>query len=248
MNLKRLFFFTAELSTATIAPASSDTTTIAPAPSNYIERNITQETASPKLERVAQILWKLGDNDRPVEVIDRAIYSLDEPALQFIYTPNQFVIESFAASLEDAPTANASRIHIWSKADYVTLKSADNKAKDFPPRLTVSIHSNPARLRLEDFITTQWYDVHNPNISSFERKFIAEKEGLSFAHSDMSWSYQSTFVKDANNDGVIAISLGGPEAELRAAGSAGYYDAFEKIERSLKLTNASVDEYKSVDT
>lgn len=248
MNLKqRLFFFTAELSTTTIAPESSSTTTIAPAPSSDPEWDVTQEKTLPKLDRAAQILWQAGNGDRPVEVVDRAIYSLDEPALQFIYAPNQFIIESFASSLEDAPKANANHINIWSKADYIKLKNAGKEVENFPPRLTVSIYRNPTALCLEDFITTQWYDVRKPNISSFERRFVAEKEGLSFTYSDMSWSYQSTFITDADDDSVIEVCIGGPKAELRASKSTGYYSAFEKIERSLKLTNASVDEYRSVD-
>ena len=238
MNLKqRLFLSTAALSAVTLALVSP----------HYSERAGAQETNSPKLNQVAQILWQLGADDRPVAIVDRAIYSLDDPALQFIYSPNQHVIESFAPSLEGAAPATINRINIWSKEDYVTLKNAGEEVGDFAPRLTVSIHGNPEGLPLVDFVTTQRNKIPNPEIESFESTSIAGQEGLSFTYSDTLWSYQSTVLKDADNDRVIMISLGGPKTESRAAGSTGYYGAFEKIKESLKLTNASVDEYKSVD-
>ena len=239
MNLKRrLLLSTAALSAVTLALVSP----------NYSEGVVAQETNLPQLDRVAQILWQLGDNDRPVAVVDRAIYSLDHPAFQFIYSPNQFVIEAFTTDWEDTAQATINRISIWSKEDYVTLKNAGEEVGDFAPRLTISIHGNPEGLPLVDFVTTRRNEILNPDVESFERKSIAGQEGLSFTYSDTLWSYQSTVVKDVSGDQVIMISLGGPKTESRAAaGSVGYYGAFEKIEESLKLTNASVDEYKLQD-
>ena len=235
MNLKQRRYLSAATFCAAILTLAS---------SYYSEEARTQATNLPKLNQVAQILWQLGDNNRPVTIVDRAVYSLDDPALQFIYSPNQFVVESFAPSLEDAAQATVNRINIWSKEDYVAFIKVGEEAGDLSPGLTLSIHENPAGLPLVDFVTTQPDKIANPNIESFESKPIAGQEGLSFTHSDILWSYQSTVLKDINNDNVILISLRGSKTESPSTASVGYYEAFEKIEASLKLSNASVDAYK----
>ncbi len=203
-----------------------------------------QETDSLQLEKSAQIVFQPDDDNQMIVISDRAVYSLDNPALQFIYSPNQYVVEASGPSSEETAEAAISIIEIWSKEDYLTLKNAGDELGDFPLRLTVSVSANPEGLPLEDWISTLPNAILEKDGGTMERKSIAGQEGITFAREDMLTAYQSTVLKDATGEKVIMISVGGFHDAAQYDDSAAYQSAFEKIESSLRLTNASINEYK----
>lgn len=243
----RLLLFAIALCAATAATVSF---------SYAVERRA--QNASPNnIGQSAQMLQEEDPESTPANIIDRAIYLLDDPALQFVYAPSKYVIEPFAeSSANEGTVAPISTINIWSKADFLTLKNAGDEVGDFSPRLTVSIYGNSEGISLEDWIVglpdavieradkAENRRSSDGHASAMEPKSIAGQAGITFARGDLLTYYQSTVLKDATGDKVIMISVGGPRDLAQLEGGADYYAAFDEIASSLRLTNASMDEYK----
>ncbi|MBE9060504.1 hypothetical protein [cf. Phormidesmis sp. LEGE 11477] len=177
-------------------------------------------------------------SENGIKIVDQAIYLRNDPVLQFVYLPNQFVIESFATNLENDEFAPADYINIWTKEDYVILKNAGDEIGDFLPRLKITIKNNPERLSLEDWVLAQPKEVLPVDRTSIERRSIGGEEGLSFVSTDRLLPYQNTIVKDATGDKVIMISYGTFRGEAAASSNALYLFAFEQLEGTLELADA----------
>lgn len=208
---------------------------------NYSSAAQAQETTLPRLDQSSSVR-QLCDSDQTDAISSWAIYSLADPALQFIYSPDQYVVElSSPSARRDREGAAISAIALWSKRDYLALKNAGNEIGDFPTRLTVSVYGNPEGIPLEDWISGLSDAVLPGNGGTLERSPIAGGEGIIFTREQAAISYQNIALKDTTGDRVIMISVGGFRGSNQ---SDEYASAFDKLTSSLRLTSASVDKYE----
>jgi hypothetical protein len=144
-----------------------------------------------------------------------SIYKIKNPAIQFLYDPNFFVLESFQIPSK-APQSELDLViitYLWRKEDYLTLKNAGDELGDFPPRLSLSVHENPEGLSLEAWIATQGSSVFNAEIEKVQEMINMMKDlgqpAWYFSYCKSLLEYNNIIFKDAN-DRVIAISVGLP--------------------------------------
>ena len=175
----------------------------------------------------------------PSAIADRAIYSLADPAIQFVYFPNQFVIESYGTEADSDTPASINYISVMTKADYVALKNLGDEVGDFPTHLRIVVKDNPEGLPLEDWMLSLERNAVVIDRDTVERKTLAGKESLSFKHKSGLMAYQSSIVKDAANDKIIMISYGDFISAPQTDKLLPYQLAFDQIEASLKLSSAT---------
>ena len=208
---------------------------------------LTSYARSPKAEMKLSALSQpdpvLTVAENPDAIADRAIYSLNNPDLQFVYFPNQFVISSSGPAVEENAPALVDGISIWTKDDYVAFRNAGDEVGDMTPGLRILIRDNPEGLPLLDWVNdlnVRSQGALSVDMDSIESTSVAGQEGLSFVYSDL-YAYQNVVVKEAGGDRVIMISYVTPRGEVDSNTASPYSVAFEQIVESLSLTRASVN-------
>lgn len=179
-----------------------------------------------------------------------SIYKIKNPAIQLIYDPNFFVLESFGV-LSKAPEAEWDLITLtqfWRKEDYLTLKNGSDEVGDFPPRLTLSVHENPEGLSLKDWIASQGSSVFDAEIKKVQEVIDMIKNlgqpAWSFSYCKSQLEYNSIIFKDAD-DRVVALSVGLPPSTFSDAYAEStksdddYFVAFSLMAGTMKLTPAA---------
>jgi hypothetical protein len=178
-----------------------------------------------------------------------SIYKIKNPAIQFLYDPNFFVLESFQIPSK-APQSELDLViltYLWRKEDYLTLKNAGDELGNFPPRLSLSVHENPEGLSLKDWIATQASSVFHAEIEKVQKTDMMKdlgQQAWGFSYCKSLLEYTNFIFKDAN-DQVISLSAGLPPGILydldaeNTEDNDDYFVAFSVMATTMKLAPAA---------
>ena len=173
----------------------------------------------------------------------RAVYMLENPAIQFAYDPNFFVLESFETAQSAPETPSVNSIYLWSRKDYLSLKNAGDELGDFLSSLRLSVYENPEGLPLEDWITTQASSIFVSEIKNVRKAevTVANQEAWTFSYRSL-FEYDNIAFKDADGR-VIVLRFGLPVRDSSASLEAiesdqAYSTALSVMIESMELTAA----------
>lgn len=128
--------------------------------------------------------------------IGSATYRLEDSAIEFIYNPESFILESFDATTSDVQNLS---VALWSKEDYLTIKNAGDELGDFPTKLALEVLSNPEGISVVDWLAGSPDNTLRPKIQyapqpdttiagrdawTFSYKLLFEYEGIAFQSGD----------------------------------------------------------------
>ena len=207
MNLKQSILSSAAISTVTIAVIASPGYSN---PSQAFEANSVAATATAQVLPENMLEGTLEDLYART---GKATYKLKNPAIQFDYNPNFFVLESFETTSETASEMEAplvDLIRLWNKKDFLILENAGDEIGDFPPKLRLLVYENPEGLPLQDWIVTQRDLAAVTEIENVIKSDItvAGQEAWTFSYTSL-FRYDNIAFKDAEGR-VIVLSLGLP--------------------------------------
>lgn len=177
----------------------------------------------------------------------RATYALDNPAIQFAYDPNFFVVtlaETHNDSSPSTPTGSqVSSLSLWTKRDYLIRQDAVDKIGVFPPRLMISVHDNPEGLPLQDWITTDPSFQRLENVRKLDA-MVAGQEAWGFSHNPIIKYNNIAFKGDQGS--VIVLHAVVPMRDDSASSEfltddSHYSAALSAIVESIELTAAETD-------
>ena len=201
------------------------------------------DTHNQQLEQTSQASSVQMSQNSTVSLTERlripigvATYKLEEPALQFDYDPNVFIFTSFdTADLEDR-SLMLRTLSLWTKEDYLALRSTDNEIGDFADRIRITVYANPDGIPAPDWIS-RWFGQTS---GSTEIEGISSTPDTTVAGQDAwTFSYRSLFKYDgiafqATNGQIVVITAYTPDLE---EDSEPYSSALSRIVTSMALVD-----------
>lgn len=172
---------------------------------------IAQSTSSPKS----------AGNKQAVQ--SQNVYRSAKFGFRFGY-PNTYIVDSSKQNQRPKPGQTLQgTIDIWKKNDYQAIKSKNFEGGEYPPNISIAVHSNSNRLRL-----SQWKDRLSIGTRNTRNIKVAGQNALAYASTGL---YESDNVVLCSPDGRRAIHL-----------SVGYINAsdpsrqaFQKLVSSFKF-------------
>ena len=171
--------------------------------------------------------------------IGKATYLLNEPAIQFNYDPNVFVLSSSEATQPDRQPLLKSSTSLWSKEDYLKIENAGSELGDFPDKLRLSVYSNPDGIPALDWITGRPGESLGVEIEGITGRVpntvIAGKDAWTFSYLSL-FEYDG-IIFEASNGQMIVITAYRPPAEYMPSGvNEEYSAALSTMIESMALT------------
>ena len=204
----------------------------------YLEADTTTQTS---LKGISQTLAERSFEQLQTE-IGTATYRLNEPAIQFDYDPNLFVLSSSEATRPDIQPLLISSTSFWSKEDYLTIANAGSELGDFPDKLRLAVYSNPEGIPALDWLLG-WPGGESLGV---EIKGLKRTADTTVAGQDTwTFSYRALFEYDgivfqAANGQVVVITAYRSPADTDSESSEVYSTALSKMVESMdQIASAS---------
>jgi len=174
--------------------------------------------------------------------IGKATYLLNEPAVQFDYDPNVFVLSSSGKTHPDRQSMLRSSTSLWSKKDYLIIENAGDELGDFPDKLRLAVYSNPDGIPALDWITGRPGETLGIDIEGLEGPGRIPPDTTVAGRDAWRFSYRSLYEYDgiifeANNGQMVVITAYKPPAEyMTSEVNEKYSAALSTMIESMALT------------
>lgn len=167
--------------------------------------------------------------------IGKATYTLEDPALQFTYDPESFVLETFDGA---TPETNNRAITLWSKEDYLTIKNAGDELGDFPTKLRLEVLTNPDGTPVVDWLEASANDPLMPEMQNIQPADIAVagQDAWTFSYRSL-FDYEGIAFQDEDGR-IVLITAYKPPANSTSEGDEAYLAALSTIVESVELAAA----------
>ncbi len=132
----------------------------------------------------------------------RNVYRSARFKLGFRY-PNGYVVDSSQENSQPKPGESLQgTINIWKQADYQAIKSQSFEGGEYPPNISISVHSNADRLSL-----SQWRDRLSIGTNNTRTATVAGQEALAYK-SDGLYGFDNIVLTTPDGRSVIHLSRG----------------------------------------
>ncbi len=237
MNPKHKLLLSTAISTITITAVAS-LGYLSPSQAsntNLLETNMSTQ-ALPK--EISQTLSE-ESSEQLSTAIGKATYTLNEPAIQFDYDPNLFVLSSSRPEQRDPLSLLRSSTSLWSKEDYLAIQNAGDELGDFPDKLRISVYSNPDRIPALDWISGRPGESLGVEIEGITGRTpdttVAGQDAWTFSYRSL-FEYDGIIFHAANGLMVIITAYRPPAEYVPSEGSETYPTALSTILESMALT------------
>lgn len=226
MDLKRSLLLSTPLSVVTIAVVASLSYLSTGQASSQLppEPNMTtQVLPNEATQTLSQSLTKQLKTE-----IGSATYTLNEPAVQFDYDPNLFVLSSSESTRPDLQPLLRSSTSLWSKEDYLAIQNAGSELGDFPDKLRIAVYSNPDGIPARDWISGRPGETLGVEIEDIKQ--VSDTAAWSFSYRSL-FEYFGIIFQAANGQMVVITAYTHPDDEIAEP----YSTALTTIVSSLEL-------------
>lgn len=194
--------------------------------SNALETNMSAQILPTEVSQAAPE----SSSERRRVGIGKATYFLNEPAIQFDYAPNSFVLSSSGPVQPDFQPLLRSSTSLRSREDYLLIENAGDELGDFPVKLTLSVYSNPDGLPALDWITGRPGETLGVEIEGLEGRTGRTPDTTVAGRDAWTFSYRSLYEYDgiifeASNGQMVMITAYRPPAKYALSDSNKAYSA-----------------------
>lgn len=207
--------------------------------------SLSQASSTPSLETnmIAQVLPEetpqtLSQSpSEPLHIeVGKATYKLNEPAIQFDYDPNLFVLSSSAEGRSDLQPLLRNSTSLWSKEDYITIENAGSELGDFPDKLRLAAYSNPDGIPALDWISGRPGETLGVEIENIRQAdtAVAGQETWTFSYRSL-FEYDGIIFQAANGQ-MVVITAYRASADAEPGYNEAYLAALSTMVESMALT------------
>ncbi len=171
--------------------------------------------------------------------IGKATYMLNEPAVQFDYDPNLFVLSSSEAAQPDLQPLLRSSTSLLSKEDYLEVENAGSELGDFPEKLKLSVYSNPDGIPALDWITGRPGESLGVEIEGITGRVpntaVAGQDAWTFSYRSL-FEYEGIIFQASNGQMVVVTAYKPPAQYVTPEVDKAYSAALSTMIESMELT------------
>jgi hypothetical protein len=118
-------------------------------------------------------------------------------------SPNGYVVDNSRENSQSKPGESLQgALDIWKDADYQAIKTHNFEGGEYPPNITISVHSNAERLSL-----SQWRDRLSIGTNNTRTATVAGQEALAYK-SDGLYGFDNVLLTSPDGRSVIHLSRG----------------------------------------
>ena len=242
MNLKKSLLVSTLVSATTLAAiVSLGHSTVSQASStNFLETDMATQTLPAMPAKMPQTLSE-SPSEQLRKGIGKATYMLEDPAIEFTYEPNSFVLSEDGRSERVDLQINA--ISLWSKKDYLTIKNAGDELGDFPNKLRLATYNNPDGIPVVDWLVGSpgaSLGIEVENLSRQADTSVAGRDAWTFSYRSL-FDYKGVAFQDKNGQMIVITAYKPPVSSEATINNGLYSNALSAIVASMELTAAGAD-------